>query len=114
MKTILTEWGPMSLNDWREIKLMDADWNARFGRTFYRVWMANAAFWGIVGIAISAFAINHIANGDLAATVLLVASAFTCHAVRKSILTAHSVREFYLLKRQVLVDEVAAKMRTFK
>lgn len=114
MKTILTEWGEIPLNDWREMKLKYAEWCASFARTWYRVWMWTAAFWAAVGIGFAVYSISEIHKGNLWAVVLLLIPAMLVYAVKLSINGGNAVRTEFLLKRQEIVDEVAAVMRTFK
>lgn len=115
MKTILTEWGEMPLNDWREIKLKCAEWYVQSARTSQR-WIVAWKLEIVFSTAIYAFtAICWIRHGHYIGCALSVfqgiASVFMGWSFIKFNRTTIAD---YMLKRQEIVDEVAATMARFK
>lgn len=115
MKTILTEWGEMPLNDWREIKLKDAQWYANRTRTNQR-WIVAWKFEIVFSALIYAFtAISWMLHGHIVGCALSlfqgIATVFMGWSFIK--LNRTTISE-YMLKRQEIVDEVAATMARLK
>lgn len=114
MKTILTEWGEMPLNDWREMKLRDAERNARDARWLFKFHWAIALMWTfVVGLAFGA-SVFLMMNGHVAGLSLMPCSAMSALIVWQNIQFAYSFRAHHMLRRQKIVDEVAATMARLK
>lgn len=115
MKTILTEWGEMPLNDWREGMLSHAHkeasmafWMRLIGdviRAFNLAWSGLFLAGGVFGL-FNGFPAHGLALMAVSIGCLVFALGF--HILCKGFSQA------CMLKRQEIVDEVAAVMRTFK
>lgn len=115
MKTILTEWGPMSLNDWRRIMLKAAHicaTKARMasGLTLFCLVLFPTLVTALTVDSFYCLFTNHPLSGFGSSLIAVL----TIWIGQRIVCSFRDIRVKYMLARQALVDEVAAKMRTFK
>lgn len=112
MKTILTEWGEMPLNDWRAGMLASARRCAKTANRFKMAGILSKFMLPLISGLSFSYGLFGLFNGfPIIGIELLSVFTITFVLTLGIPIMCEGFREVWMLKRQEIVDEVAAVMR---